>query len=372
MRILFVDNQVCEKASRKLELVVGCFEENGDQAGVFASNPDRFKSFADKAISFFSTDCQAFANPDEFLEQAGKASFLGFGKKRGRADLEKNIGQGLIIAIKEFSPDLVHINGIHPSLTVVAKVLTDIGTPFVTSCSQVIDFGKSERVLAVEAKMIIANSSWVRDQLITGFPEVFRKRVEVMPWPFLPDNDFLNLANSGQKKIYVVANSESAVAEFLEAAKIIIEKAGPVQAQIALVKELDRQKLKSACPEQLELIFAEGQKNVEASVFVYLPNCDGQEEIDSFADPVYHAMAAKVPVVSFDGGGAADAILGTGAGALIQPGDLPGLANAISVYLSNDKLAEKAGEAGARRVKNAMTPKVAAARLLAIYKQALA
>jgi glycosyltransferase involved in cell wall biosynthesis len=82
------------------------------------------------------------------------------------------------------------------------------------------------------------------------------------------------------------------------------------------------------------------------------------------------ALGAGVPAVVYDVGGLADPVRAYGAGRVVEPGDVEGLAAAARELL-DDPAALEAASAGARRARDELTWDAAAAAHLAIYRELL-
>jgi glycosyltransferase involved in cell wall biosynthesis len=98
-----------------------------------------------------------------------------------------------------------------------------------------------------------------------------------------------------------------------------------------------------------------------ATLFPYKP------EIDMSA-VLMRSLGAGVPAIVYDIGGLAEPVREFGAGRVVEPGDVDGLAAAIEELLGDEQALEEA-RAGARRAREALTWDASAAAHLELYKE---
>jgi glycosyltransferase involved in cell wall biosynthesis len=110
---------------------------------------------------------------------------------------------------------------------------------------------------------------------------------------------------------------------------------------------------------QTELERALGEATV--ALFPYRPELDQ-------SGALLQALGAGVPAVAYDVGGIAEPIERFGAGRIVQPGDVDGLAVAATELL-DDPAALEAARAGARRARAELTWKAAADAHLRLYRE---
>lgn len=80
------------------------------------------------------------------------------------------------------------------------------------------------------------------------------------------------------------------------------------------------------------------------------------------------AQAAAVPVVGFDAGGMAEAVMDGETGVLVPPADVDRLANAIATLANDDTLRREYGEAGRERMLNEFSIETMADKHVALYE----
>ena len=90
-------------------------------------------------------------------------------------------------------------------------------------------------------------------------------------------------------------------------------------------------------------------------------------EVDQ-SGALLRALGAGVPAVVYDVGGLAEPVRRYAAGRVVQPGDVEGLAAAISELLADRDALEEA-RAGARRAREELTWDASAAEHLALYRE---
>ncbi|TML94253.1 MAG: glycosyltransferase family 4 protein [Actinobacteria bacterium] len=110
---------------------------------------------------------------------------------------------------------------------------------------------------------------------------------------------------------------------------------------------------------QVELERALGEATV--ALFPYRPELDQ-------SGALLQALGAGVPAVAYDVGGIAEPVRQFGAGRVVRPGDISGLAAAARELLE-DAAALEAARAGARRARETLTWDAAAAAHVALYEE---
>jgi glycosyltransferase involved in cell wall biosynthesis len=97
------------------------------------------------------------------------------------------------------------------------------------------------------------------------------------------------------------------------------------------------------------------------AVFPYRPELDQ-------SGALLRALGAGVPAVAYDVGGIAEPVRRYGAGRVVPPGDVAGLAEAVHELLSDHDALERARD-GARRARDELTWDAAAREHLALYEE---
>jgi len=93
---------------------------------------------------------------------------------------------------------------------------------------------------------------------------------------------------------------------------------------------------------------------------------------ESFPVSLLEAMAAGLPVVATESGGARECVLPGETGLLVPPDDVDALADAITVLLRDPALRRRYGEASRRRVEEHFSPKSQIARIEVVYATVVA
>jgi glycosyltransferase involved in cell wall biosynthesis len=96
-------------------------------------------------------------------------------------------------------------------------------------------------------------------------------------------------------------------------------------------------------------------------VFPYRPELDQ-------SGALLRALGAGVPAVAYDVGGIAEPVRRFGAGLVVPPGDVAGLAAAVHELLSDSAALERA-RAGAKRARSELTWAAAAQAHLEVYEE---
>jgi glycosyltransferase involved in cell wall biosynthesis len=94
-------------------------------------------------------------------------------------------------------------------------------------------------------------------------------------------------------------------------------------------------------------------------------------QFESFSMTLVEAMASRRPVVYTSQVGAGEIVTGTGGGTMIPPGDAAALATALRPYLTEPRLAERAGDIGREVVERHCRPELIAAQRESCYEEAI-
>jgi phosphatidylinositol alpha-1,6-mannosyltransferase len=104
-----------------------------------------------------------------------------------------------------------------------------------------------------------------------------------------------------------------------------------------------------------------------ADVFIMISQ-ETEKDVEGFGLVFLEANACGKPVVGGDSGGVAEAIAHKVTGLLVHPGDVEGIACALTDVLSDEGLARRLGSAGRRRVEREYNWASTAAKLWAVFK----
>jgi glycosyltransferase involved in cell wall biosynthesis len=92
---------------------------------------------------------------------------------------------------------------------------------------------------------------------------------------------------------------------------------------------------------------------------------------EGFSNVALEAMACARPVVCTRNTGIAEVIEGTGAGAVVPPGDADAMADALHVYLASSESAATSGQVARRVAETECGPERAASDTEACYRKAI-
>ena len=195
---------------------------------------------------------------------------------------------------------------------------------------------------------------------------VDRARLRVIPLPVSPSDpprtdDGHTLLCLGVIRRYKGLDDAIAATKRVDGARLLVvgDPLEPVERYRAAAGSLAEWRL-GYLPEA-ELDRALGDSTV--ALFPYRP------ELDQSA-ALMRALGAGVPAIAYDVGGVAEPVRQFGAGRVVAPGDVEGLAAAIEELLG-DHDALEAARAGARAARAALTWDLAAAAHLALYRELL-
>ena len=229
---------------------------------------------------------------------------------------------------------------------------------------------KLMRLVLQNASMVIANSHFTanlvksaiggQERIVVLNPVVDIKR-------FMPSASFFDKKVEGKKVVLTVArlveskNHETLIRAFAKAVKIIPEAvcriigAGPLESQLReLVNALDLAD---------KVIFTGNVPDSQLAAYYY--SCDvfvmvskeikERGEVEGFGIVFLEAAACAKPVIGSKSGGIADAVIDGDTGILVDPLNEDEIARAIIRVLQDEKLANRLGENGRKRVETGLT-----------------
>ncbi len=150
-----------------------------------------------------------------------------------------------------------------------------------------------------------------------------------------------------------------AAVQQVEGARLLVagDPLEPVDAYRARAGDRAEWRLGYLPAHEVERAFSEAT----VAIFPYLPELDQ-------SGALLQSLGAGVPAVAYDVGGIAEPVRRFGAGRVVPPGDVNGLAASIRELLDDPASLEEA-RAGARRAREALTWDAAAQAHLALYRE---
>lgn len=283
--------------------------------------------------------------------------------------------------LDEDPPDLVHINNLNLPNKVFGDALTARGVRFTLAAQMIRLFGRTEAAFATQSARVVCVSRAVRECLTRQMPNV-------------PPDRYAIAENGIDPARYAVARDRSILAELgvppgapvvLSLARLIEWKGHDVLARAMgavpgawLVQAGGEES--SVWRERVRAIAREvgaGDRFVVAGIRSDVPRLLGtadvlahsskhdraeQGVVEAFGRVIVEAMAAGVPVVATDVGGAAEIFRrddgtpwthnGVAPGRLVPAGDAGAMADAIRHFLDDPDDASRAGEAGRVRARD--------------------
>jgi glycosyltransferase involved in cell wall biosynthesis len=194
---------------------------------------------------------------------------------------------------------------------------------------------------------------------------VERERLRLIPMPVFPsapryEDDGRTLACIGMIRPYKGLGDAIEAAKRVDGARLLVagEALEPVEPYRAAAGSLpvEWRVTYQSEPEITELL-----ARTTVTLFPYKP------EIDMSA-VLMRSLGAGVPAVAYDIGGLAEPVLGFGAGRVVAPGDVDGLATAIGELLGDPRALEEA-RACARRARESLTWDASAGAHLELYRE---
>jgi glycosyltransferase involved in cell wall biosynthesis len=290
-------------------------------------------------------------------------------------------------------PDLVHILDMDLTLVPFIEFSAKQEIPFLVHASTITPMEERVGEYLPKAKRMITSSEAVKKWLMERFSEAYFRNYEILPWPvdvedhpIRPDMEIRDTYKTPpDAKLIIVPGpieDHQGQQDVLKAFSLIRQDfpiaymwmvgdpyshEGSNLPQEAVDLEISEKIRFVGEPPNLNEVYA------ACDLFVYAPQNGHPDSgpIDGIAACVPQAMAAGLPVVVTEAGGAPDYVLGTQAGAVVPPQSPEALADMIRTYLSNDALLCDAGHAAFQRAQNGFSQSAVATRLHTLYQQIL-
>lgn len=403
MKILAIDNSPAMGGSvHHLAAQIRVLSESGARFRLIASNPDLFADLLPPDVPVSTISWPGFrdvfrhtgALADPVLPGSLNRPFSFLAYRR----LASMLVPEFLRALDEDPPDLVHINNLNLPNKVFGDALAARGMRFTLGAQMIRLFGRTEAAFATQSVRVVCVSRAVRACLFDQMPGV-------------PRELYVIAENGIDPARYAVARDRSVLAELgvppdapvvLSLARLIEWKGHDVLARAMggvpgawLVQAGGEESL--AWRERVQAIARDagaGDRFVIAGIRSDVPRLLGaadvlahsskydraeQGVVEAFGRVIVEAMAAGVPVVATDVGGAAEIFRhddgtpwthdGVAPGRLVPARDFDAMAGAIRHYLDRPDDARRAGEAGRVRARD-YDERVTAKKLAEVFDAA--
>lgn len=383
MKVLFADiSSTAERPAERLICLLNALNKARIEVELFCTSPSIFEGALSQEIIIHSPDTKDITASDE---KAGKKkmSLWNWGGKE-QSSFRKQIKKAFVRVLEISSFNLVHIVGFGDLESLLAKQAFRFELPYAIHVTEWQSDDRKDVSALVDATTIFTGLDSLKQQINKCFPEVYYRRFKSVPWPFIPP------ANSSAEKKnpgYDLCDNENSQPVVLvgpmdqtEGMEDVIEALGAVRKTI---KDLHIIFAGNPAREHINKLPKENFRTMEwnavfenkpeAALFIQTPRTGHTESKseESYLNNLLLAMSFGLPVIVTDVEGMSDAVLGTGAGAIISPGSIKELTRAIEAYLNNPALLIKAGQASKKRIQNAYTPEAVAIKLIANYREML-
>lgn len=384
MNLLVVDTSVDpDNRIQRLADVVGALPSLEVHPILFCFRPDLFLQALGPSAQNVTIEAAGLGEVPAELTQLYKRSLRAPAQGRRSARYAKVVWPVMEKILDQWRPRGVLFHGMDLSLAPLALGCAQASTPYVVHVSQVRRFSNREGAMLEPAQRVLTCSQAVKRYLNERFPEVFYRKYDIVPWPvertveasIPPEAVRKKHATPADAKVILVGGPiashwghehliDAMVSVKKQFADFMIWFSGQDQGDCA--QDLSRRIQKAGLDRAVRFLPAENQANLlrAADLFVYAPqnNHPDQGPVDALAQAVPGAMAAGLPVVVTDAGGAPDPVFGTAAGAVVEPGSAQDLAGALLSFLTRPDLVASAHAAGIKRIGLSRTPQAVARR----------
>jgi glycosyltransferase involved in cell wall biosynthesis len=383
MKVLVVDNSPAMGGSvHQLASQVKSLAPLGVRFHIIASDPALYRGLVPDSVPVQGLAAPAFRNVftmtgamhrDVLPGVLNKPfSFLAYRKFRD------SVAPEFLSIVKDFEPDLLHLNNMNLANKVFADAVRIFGTPVIVFALMIRLFSRAERALAARADLVACVSHAVAGYLSKVIPELRPEKVGVIESSFDLERYRVERDPSVRAELGIPADAPvvlslgrltpwkghdiliralaqaSSPFDFAQGkpkpqAFPWLLQAGGEEGEYR--KEIDR--LVDEVGLRGRVVFAGVRPDVPrllaaSDLLVHSSKFSRPEDgvVEAFGRVIVEGMAAGLPVVATRAGGATEILKDTEAGRLVEPGDVKGMADAIGYYLDNPTVARSAGEVG--------------------------
>jgi glycosyltransferase involved in cell wall biosynthesis len=307
----------------------------------------------------------AFAAEPNEIDTQGKSGWL------GRRSEEKEAVAAFRNTLSESNPGAIYLVVGGPAPGWLPKEIEKAAVPLIAHIVAPLVLDKHLESLFAMAKRIVVPSSPLRKTIVERF-FLDEDRFDLIPWPlderFFVERDLAARKGTATRSSAKVLLCSGEFAEAAARAMVTLQKLDK-KAVLWVLAEEDEALAELASKKRVDrrMRFLGDRSNepgiyAAADLMLHLPAGDDPSE----AEPVARALAAGLPCVATDCGAAPDLLLGTSAGAIVEPGSPAAVAKAASAYLLDEALYETTAIAARERARKALSSEAFAARLRAL------
>ncbi len=366
--------------------------DRGDDVGLIASRHDLFAPLVAEGTQFFHVEWEGFKNLFETDNAATKIRLPVISQMLALRKLSAHIAPALERALKDFAPDIIHLNQFNMFSTLMIQVARKAGIPCVMHGREIRLYGRREiRLLSLvercvcvsteEKENLVRKGGFAPEKLTVVFNGVDLQAFNVDKNPAAREN--LGLPHDAKVACIlgrVIPWKGQDIA--IEAWNIVRQR---VPGAILIIVGSGTEEYVKTCMDQVKRAGLEDAVRFLGShddVSSVLSACDLVIHASRYSDPkfgpveafgrvVIEAMAAGLPVVATRAGGVLDIVLDGVTGKLVTPDDAKEMAEAIIEYLGNDQKALETGKAGRKRVEEEFSADMTTDAIRNVYCEVL-
>ncbi|MCZ7583009.1 MAG: glycosyltransferase [Deltaproteobacteria bacterium] len=395
MKLLFVDNTPSMGGSvHHLAGQVRGLAARGHEMRVIASRPDFYDGILPAGVPVSTLSWPGFSNVFENAPEIFHARFPGvlgapfsaLAYKKFSAKVRPDFAR----IIREFKPDLIHLNNLNLPNKAFADEAEAQKIPLVVSALMIRLFSRRELELVRQSRLVTCISQAVATQLARFVSDLPKERLAVVESALDPSNYAAPRDPAVREEFGIPADARLVLSlgrltpwkghDVLVDALDGIPDVWFLQAggeELVYRTDIDRKVQKAGLTGRA--IFAGVRSDVPrllgaADVLVHSSKYADPKDgvVEAFGRVIIEGMAAGLPVVATDAGGATEILEGSGAGMLVPPGDVDAMHVAVRAYLDDPEAAERAGEAGRRAAAERFAEAPLAAKLEHLYRNIIA
>jgi len=391
LKVLVIDNTPGMGGSiHQLAHFLKSLSTMGIQFRVIASNPELFEGLVPEDVPIGGLSWPGFKNVFENSGAMFKPilpgvlnkplSLLAYRRLAGRLVPE------FLEIFRAFGPDVLHINNLNLPNKVFSDAIAGEKPPMMLSALMIRLFSRREAAFAARARAITCVSKAVADNLAKTMPSVSPERLVVVESPVDPERYVVERDPAVRAELGIPADAPLVLSlgrmipwkghDVLVRALADVPDVWLLQAggdEPGWRGEIDR--LAKEVGMSGRMVCAGARPDVPrllaASDLVAHSSKFGRPEdgvVEAFGRVIVEGMAAGLPVVATDAGGASEILRGSEAGTLVPPGDAKAMSEAIRAFLFDSEAARRAGRVGREEAASRFSEKVLSEKMLRAYQ----